>query len=381
MRRALVLGTHSFIDGGSKVGLQHLAEGLARQGWQVDYVATASSPFDIWGRQRHARLRRVWLQSQDSRGVVLEQGLTEYAFKSLFPAHKLLLRTKWQLQSYAWLAPGWLPTRAYDVCLHEASPQVVYFPLCSARVRIFRLADWPDGFAHEMPAALIQRFTNQITAAAYDEIWAVSQPLAHYVRRIRADSPVLTLPNGVESIFTPTSEANPRLPKSAIFLGGFSAWFDPELVHAAARHLPDWRIDLYGPGAAPRTDVPHNVHYHPPVPRKHVPSLLSRYEVGLIPLRESHGRMQFVERPLKFYEYISAGLGIASTDIGGLRQGMAGLAKYGNTPAAFAQAIVQARDSVRTPQDAQRFMREHSWSTVVKRALERIDALLARKST
>lgn len=381
MRRALVLGTHSFIDGGSKVGMQHLAEGLARHGWQVDYVATSSSPFDLWGRQRHARLRRVWLQSQAQHGVVLEKGLTEYAFKALFPAHKMVLRSRWQLQSNTWLAPAWLRTREYDVCLHEASPQVLYFPLCRARVRIFRLADWPDGFAHEMPAALIERFGRQIAESAYDEIWAVSQPLAQYALDIRPDSPVLTMPNGVESFFEQPPTAATRAPNSAIFLGGRSAWFDADLVHAAARHLPDWRIDLVGPGATPQTGVPANVHHRPPVPREQVPGLLAQYEVGLVPLRESHGRMRFVERPLKFYEYVSAGLGVASTDIGGLRSGMGEWARYGNTAQAFAQAIVAAREDARqrTPQDGLQFMREHAWDTVVARALQRIEALLARQ--
>lgn len=381
MRRALVLGTHSFIDGGSKVGMQHLAEGLARHGWQVDYVATSSSPFDVWGRQRHARLRRVWLQSQDQRGVTLEPGLTEYSFKALFPAHKLLLRTRWQLRSFAWLAPRWLRTREYEICLHEASPQVIYFPLCRARVRIFRLADWPEGFAHEMPSVLIEQFARQITAGVYDDIWAVSQPLAQYALDLRPDSPVLVLPNGVEGIFAPQDATASRTPNSAVFLGGLSAWVDTDLVHAAARRLPDWRIDLYGPGTPPHVGVPGNVRYHPAVSRQQVPALLARYEVGLIPLRESHGRMRFVERPLKFYEYVSAGLGIASTDVGKLREGMGSLACYGSSAESLAQAIVDARACARhrTPQDAQRFMLAHSWSAIVPRALQRIEALLSRK--
>lgn len=377
MKRALLLGTHSFIDGGSKVGMQHLAEGLARNGWEVDYVATASSPFDLWGRQRHARLRRVWLQGQDQRGVPLEEGLTEYAFKAVFPAHKLLLRWRWQLKTYGWLAPRWLRTRPYDLCMHEASPQVVYFPLCQARARIFRLADWPDGFAHDLHTVLIEQFGRLQRASAYDEIWAVSEPLAEYASGINPKNRVVTLPNGVESIFDSTADPGARQPKSAIFIGGLSAWMDTALVHGAALHLPDWTFDVYGPGTPPSDGTPANVHYHPAVPRQCVPELLASREVGLIPLKESHGRMRFVERPLKFYEYISAGLGVASTDVGGLRRGMGELASYGNSPAAFAGAIqaAAAQGHARSAEFNRRFMQENSWPAVVSKALARIDAL------
>lgn len=382
MKKALILGTHSFIDGGSKVGMQHLAEGLARHGWQVDYVATSSSPIDAWGKQRHARLRRVWCQRQDRVGVPIEPGLKEYAFKAMFPAHRLFLRAAWQLKTYAWLMPAWAKEQHYDLCMHEASPNVIYFAHCNARLRIFRLADWPDGFAHELHPVLLKEFTRHLASAAYDEVWAVSKPLADYALAINPDTCVVTIPNGVESMFDAAAspaDGAARIEKSALFLGGLSAWVDLDLVHAAARLLPDWIFNIHGPGSAPRHAVPANVHYHPAVARTHVPALLARHEVGLIPLKESEGRMRFVERPLKFYEYFSAGLGVASTDVGALRQGMGDLAAYGNTPQDYAAAIEAARAhaKVRTVADRTHFMKAHGWNVITAQAIGRIDALLA----
>lgn len=382
MKHALLLGTHSFIDGGSKVGMQHLAEGLARRGWAVDYVATASSPFDLWGRQRHSRLRRAWLGRQGDQGVPIEPGLREYAFRALFPAHKLLLRSAWQLKTFGWLAPAWLGTREYTLCMHEASPNVLYFPPVRARVRVFRLADWPDGFAHDLHPVLIDRFAQLQRASAYDEIWAVSQPLADYAQAINPGNAIATLPNGVETFFQAEGSTVPRQPRSAVFVGGLSAWMDMTLVHQCAERLPDWTFNLYGPGEPPANGSPDNVHYHPPVARQQIPGLLARHEVGLIPLKDSHGRLRFVERPLKFYEYISAGLGVASTDIGGLRQGMGELACYGNSPAAFTEAVQCAAERGRARPVAfnQRFMAQHGWPVVVDQALARIDALLRNKA-
>jgi glycosyltransferase involved in cell wall biosynthesis len=382
MKTALILGTHSFIDGGSKVGMQHLAEGLARDGWQVDYVATSSSPIDVWGRQRHARLRRVWLRGQDRAGVPIEPGLKEYAFKALFPAHRLFLRAAWQLRTFVWLMPAWARTRTYDLCMHEASPNVMYFPHCNARLRIFRLADWPDGFAHELHPVLLQQFTRLMASPIYDEVWAVSRPLADYALSINPAGTVVTIPNGVEPMFDASAAGTARARRSAIFLGGLSAWVDVDLIHGAARLLPDWTFHIYGPGQAPASAVPANVHYHPAVSRTSVPALLAQHEVGLVPLKDSQGRLRFVERPLKFYEYISAGLGVASTDIGALRQGMGALAEYGNTAERYAAAIEAARanGSARTAAESQRFMQEHAWSAITRQAIRRIDALLAAKA-
>lgn len=381
MKKALVLGTHSFIDGGSKVGMQHLAEGLARDGWQVDYVATSSSPVDLWGRQRHARLRRVWLQGQDRKGVPIEPGLKEYAFKALFPAHRLFLRAAWQLKTFAWLMPAWTAMQSYDLCMHEASPNVIYFPHCDARLRIFRLADWPDGFAHELHPVLLQQFTKHLASSVYDEVWAVSQPLADYALAINPSNTVLTIPNGVELMFEAPANGEMRVQKSAIFLGGLSAWVDTDLIHGAARLLPDWTFNIHGPGSASSHALPPNVHYHPAVPRASVPTLLARHEVGLVPLKESQGRMRFVERPLKFYEYISAGLGVASTDVGALRQGMGAWASFGNTPQSYAHAIEAARaqGSARTPEESRRFMQENGWNVITRQAIARINALLAAR--
>ena len=37
--------------------------------------------------------------------------------------------------------------------------------------------------------------------------------------------------------------------------------------------------------------------------------------MGLIPFKDEDTLVQVMERPLKFYEYLAAGLGIAATDV------------------------------------------------------------------
>ena len=376
-RKVIVLGTHSFLDGGLKVGIQYLAEGLAHRGWQVDYVATASSPFDTWGRKRHGRLKRVWLTGQDRYGVAIAEGLTEYAFKAFFPAHRALMRARWQLAWNLWLAPSWLGERPYELCVHETSPNVVYWPLAASKCVVFRLSDSPAGFAHDLPSLIIQQFESHLAANAYDDIWAVSTPLAQYALLANHQSRLAVIPNGVADVFGQQAVNVMRKPNSAVFLGGLSHWIDDRLIDEVARCLPHWSFDLYGPVShVLRFDSP-NVRVHPPVARALVPGLLAGYEVGLIPFRDCDNRMQFVERPLKFYEYVSAGLGVASTDIGNLRTGMGDLASYGNTPAEFAKAVVNAQADAgrKSPSFRQDFMMRHSWSSVMDRFMERIEHL------
>lgn len=89
--------------------------------------------------------------------------------------------------------------------------------------------------------------------------------------------------------------------------------------------------------------------------------------------------MRYVERPLKFYEYIAAGLGVASTDLGALRQGMGDLACYGTDARTFADAILQAREDAqaRPASFAKDFVEAHDWSARARTMLARLEMLLA----
>lgn len=381
MKNAIILGTQSFLDGGTKVGSQYLAEGLADAGWSVDYVSTASSPLDIWGRKRHSRLRRVWTQSQDSRGKNLRPRLTEWAFKAPFPALSLFLRWRWQLNAYSWLVPKAVRERTYDVCITDVTPNILYLPWIHAKTKVMRLNDWPPGFAHDLHPLVIGKMEAGLINASFDEVWAVSRPLATYATKLNDRNTVMFLPNGVDHTFLNPTEPIPKQPNSAVYIGGLNAWFDIDLLMKTAALLPQWRFDMYGAGTQALTGLPPNMKGHGSVARADVPALLSRYEVGLIPFADTDNRMTYVERPLKFYEYIAASLGVASTDHGAMRSGMGDLAAYGNSGTEFAQAIVKAQLQAqqRDPGFGAKFIHSHSWASVVREVNERIQVLAQSK--
>lgn len=377
-RTAIVLGTQSFVDRGCRVGSQYLAAALSEFGWEVDYVATSSSPFDVWGRKRHARFMRAWTSIRHDTGVPVTQRLTEWTFKAPFPAHKLFLKWRWQIPIFSCFIPKEIKQKQYDLCLTEVTTNLMYLPQITARKRILRLNDWPPGFAHDLSPSLINELERGIKEGAYDDVWAVSRPLASYATRLNAKNRTLLLPNGVADFSFVEPSATPRTRNTAIYIGELGAWFDLELLVQTARLLPEWNFDIYGPGSESLSGLPSNIRGFGSVSRERVPALLASYEVGLIPFRDADGRMSYVERPLKFFEYLSSGLGVASTDYGALRDGMGDLAQYGSTPEAFANAIKSAQSAAKTrsPCFAREFADEHSWAKVANKVHNRLEVVL-----
>ncbi|MDR0225277.1 MAG: hypothetical protein LBI66_02560 [Burkholderiaceae bacterium] len=379
--RAIVLGTQSFIDGGTKVGTQYLAQALAGAGWQVDYVPTLSSPMDMVGRQRHGRLRRAWAGGGVAHGVA--PGLVEWTAKAPFPAHRLFLRFAWQTRWYGCLLPAPLLRTRYDLCLADVAPNLLVQDRISARLRICRLNDWPRGFAADLHGVVMDAQEALLRGPGFDEIWAVSRPLQAYAQGLNARTPVRYMPNGVDAGLLPKSPspeapAPQRRARSAVYVGGMTAWLDRDLLVAAARSMPDWSFDIYGPGGEATAGDPPNLAWRGSVSRQDLARILPGYEVGLIPFRDADGRMRYVERPLKFYEYIAAGLGVASTDLGGLRGGMGALACYGNGVQGFYQAMEQARQQARARPTghARQFVDEHAWDVRAQAMLEHLKGLL-----
>lgn len=376
--RAIVFGIHSFLDSGVKVSSQYVAEGLSRCGWKIDYISYPSSPFDCYGRTRRKRLRRVWLQRQDIRGIGVAPNLTEYAFRTLYPANRRFLRNRRMMRYFSSLAPDWLGMRAYDVCINDITANALFLPFVRTNYSVLRLNDSPEGFSDGLHPILIDHLKGLISSSAYHEIWAVSAPLARYAKRLNPKTNIVVLPNGIEKKqFHSGIEAVVRAPKTAVFLGSIAEWVDIDLIQKTAQLMPDWTFHLFGPcdrswhGNAP------NLFRFSPVSHSRVPELLSGYEVGLIPFKETPHLTDHIERPLKFYEYIACGLGVASTDVGGLKAGMGTLAAYGNNPLDYASAIERAavERTKRTHGFCRAFIGKHAWENIIRQMCRRLSKI------
>lgn len=370
-----VLGVHSFADAHRKTGIQHIAVGLGGLGNDVAYVSVPFSPFDIVGSSRWRRLRRAALHGGRRPILHPAPGVAEYCFFSPVPIHRLFFPTRHVERLVNTFLPWGKGTRAFDFCIHDVGPCMVYAPRIAAGAHVLRLNDAPGGFG-EMPRSLRNALEERLANGFYRQIWAVSEPLAEYAASLAGESEVLLIPNGVSGeLFAHLREERPSdVGNKAVYVGPNAPWVDLDLLFAAADLLPGWTFDIYGDGF-PEQAPAGNVHFRGPLPHDGVDEVLARYAVGLLPYKDVLGRMQNVERPLKFYEYYAAGLGIASVDVGALRRGMGTCATYGIGPAGFAEAI-EAAGNAPPPslEDRRAFLAEHTW----KNRLAQIDAALSR---
>ena len=382
--RILVLGTQSFFDRGTKVGSQYLAEALARKGYSVDYVPSASSLFDIVLPPRRARFARAWWRR--AKFVPVIDGLNEWSLRSVLPPHRMFVRSDALLEfSRQQLSPAFQGVD-YDVCISDICPNLLLINSISAKIKICRLNDWPWGFESEIHRCMIIAIEALLRSPVFSEVWAVSQELLSYASQLRPSAITLYLPNGVDSAVGSDGKsqyAGQRRPNRAIYLGSPAQWFDAELVRDVAAKMRDWEFHVYGVGRRPWRGNPSNLLWLNAIARAEVAAALQASAVGLIPFRNSHGRMKFVERPLKFYEYVAAGLGVASTDVGALRIGMNGFAHFGNGVEGFSRAIeLASADRLRLDDDQRKtFLAENRWELRTDQMVERVLNLQSTPAT
>lgn len=360
VKTALVLGVHSFADAHRRTGIQYVARELARRGVAVDYVSVPSSPLDVIGADRRARLARVWSKMGCGPVAMPVPNLAEFAFPAPLPAHAGTVRAAWMLKAVRFPAARHFASRRYDLCVHDVTPAMVYLPLVRADRFLLRLNDAPGGLPG-LPGALVREMEARLRAGAYGHVWAVSEPLAAYARSVAPDTPATRVPNGVDAARFSGGVAGAGA-RRAVYAGGRVPWLDVDLVRVAARLLPDWEFHFAGDGFGGLRDA-GNLRFLPPVAHEAVPSLLAGYAVGLLPYRDDP-RMDCVERPLKFYEYVAAGLGVACSDVGGLRRGVGEWGRFGRTPEAFADAVRRAARAARAVSDGDRaaFVAENDWA-------------------
>lgn len=377
-RTFIFLGVHSFQDEFLSTGIQNFAHRFAARGNSVDYVSVPSSLLDLSTRRRMRRFCRVWLHGGGASVPAGRGRLHEYSFRSLLPLHSLLLPSAKLLPLALGDGVKCLSGKRYAVCVHDMGPCAAYAPFVQAKHRVLRLNDYPFGFG-SLPRFIAEGVVTRMREGWYDQVWAVSEPLADFAREYVPAYRVQLIPNGVDvEMFDRDGHKRPALDsRRCVYLGGNVPWLDRQLVLDAAGLLPEWDFHFVGDGFERCRPQRGNVSYDAPVSHDRIAGLLEGYAVGLIPYRDVLGRMVYVHRPLKFYEYYAAGLGIAASDVGGLRQGLGGRARFGRTPEEFARAIVESVESAKSVGRSERegFMASNGWGARMDAALKALSSL------
>jgi hypothetical protein len=253
----------------------------------------------------------------------------------------------------------------YDIMISTVGALGAIGSYFNAKMNILRLQDLPYDFG--MSKVVVNRIEKLISTHYYQQIWAVSHGLVKYAKKLGAQNNFY-LPNGVE-LTNFMAKFSTQLTKRCIYVGAFDDWLDLNLIVKVANLLPDWEFDLYGKWHKP-IDLATNIRYCGSVSYKQLPELFTNYAVGLIPFKNNH-HMSVVERPLKFSQYLATGLGVASTNYGGLSIGMGDWASYGNSPLEFAQAIEQAYQQHLDLDKAivEAYLSDYEWQTILTQML------------
>ena len=195
------------------------------------------------------------------------------------------------------------------------------------------------------------------------------------------------VPNGVNYqayVVALNDEALPRdlqaIPRPRLgYSGLIGDRLDFGLLKALAEARPEWSLVFLGEARAPQKAMAWeallqkpNVHYLGQVAVDQVPHYLKGFDVGLMPYARSRESEHI--SPLKVYDYLAAGLPIASVDIPAARQFAAHL-HLAHTPSDFITAVQNAlADTSPARFEARRkTAQQHTWEARAE-ALSRLMA-------
>jgi glycosyltransferase involved in cell wall biosynthesis len=173
------------------------------------------------------------------------------------------------------------------------------------------------------------------------------------------------------------------LPRPVLgFYGTLQDWVDLDLVAEVARRRPDWSIVLIGTvhvDTAVVADLP-NVHLLGRRRNDELPAYCKGFDVGLIPYRQSE-QLRY-RNPIKLREYLSAGLGVVSTEVPEVRR-YARWCSIAGDAAGFVRAIerVLADDSPALRRERSRAMREETWPARVAEIATTVDEVARGRRT
>jgi glycosyltransferase involved in cell wall biosynthesis len=202
----------------------------------------------------------------------------------------------------------------------------------SVRLRVYHVVDEYTSYSGETPARRRQTSEREREMMALvDLVIVVSQELYEAKRSFNANT--YLVPNGVNYQAYTDALADPHLPGDLVDINpprlGYSGLIGDRLnlsmLKELAQENPQWSLVFLGEVRLARqaeiwqklVAMP-NVHYVGLVDISQVPNYLKGFDVGLMPyLQDRHSEHI---SPLKLYDYLAAGLPIASTDIPAARE-------------------------------------------------------------
>ena len=240
-----------------------------------------------------------------------------------------------------------------------------------------------------MNKKLIQAQERRLCSLA-DHVFVTSSSL--YSSRSRWTKNITYFPNVVDSdhfskersISAPMPFEFESIPKPRlIFVGALSSYkVDFGLIQKLAIIRPDWSIVLVGliGEGDPSTSIDQlldikNIYLLGPKPYTELPRLMHFSNVGLLPcVLNQYTRAMF---PMKFFEYLAAGLPVVSTRLSSL-EGFADYLAFADSAEEFASEIdkILSEPSAFDEQSVKKLVSEHSYRKRTEKMMKIIKNLL-----
>jgi GT2 family glycosyltransferase len=211
-----------------------------------------------------------------------------------------------------------------------------------------------------------------------DLVVATSEPLLEKLRTIRPDAALLGNAADIETFGDLADPAPAAGGLTVGYAGAVDDWFDDELVAEAARLRPGWRFEIAGAREGRNRDVsrfPANVVFLGERPFGEMPQVRGRFDVEMIPFRL--GPLTHATDPVKLYEALAAGRGVAATRMAALEPlAQRGLVRLAGSAAELVAALEQAVSA--GPEEVARrraFARQNTWATRAEELSRRLTEL------
>lgn len=300
----LVFLSHTARTGVFRVGSHHLARELTRRGHEVAHVSHPVTIAHV-GRLADSDVRARLVGAM--RGpAVASDGVVDVAAWSPLPLTALgsgyLSKANRRLCGRA-LARA---IRAADI--PHVDVAIVDQPLFEGVVGTLRphiIVYRPtDAHPREPLAGAERRLLRQV-----DGVVATSSVVLDSLSPLPDQLPTMVLENGVE--FQRFARRGLAPGRDAVYVGAIDARFDWFAVIDMARAAPSITFRLAGPVRSQPPNLPTNIRLLGPVPYRDIPALLQSAAVGLLPL--STAAANAGRSPMKYYEYLAAGLWVVAS--------------------------------------------------------------------
>jgi len=233
------------------------------------------------------------------------------------------------------------------------------------------IADYMDDFMGFInPASKLVRQNCTRLLDNSDCVIASSQFL--YDIAIKHNKNVEIIRNGTDNKFfsqayLPHSEPSKNKRKVIGYYGAISHWFAHDIVCYVAKNLPDCDLVLIGEVTAYEKELSRipNIKLLGEKPYNTLPGYLTDFDVCLIPFDTSTDLIK-ATNPVKFYEYLSAGKKIVSTEIPELEPYKNKYVLMSNDKTVFLEHVkscLGSTDALMPPEELMELARKNNWGT------------------